>query len=162
MVTLAAVGLASCSDDGSDATRQPGTTRAASSETSAVPTRRPDPCAVAPITVTGAPGQSVFVDDAKFATALAWAPDGRLFFAERAGDIKIARGDKVTTFATVPTVTTERGGGYSERSSAPKAVPAGSRILVTGSAYLNPQPRRFTLPTTDQTLISVLISVFLR
>jgi glucose/arabinose dehydrogenase len=57
----------------------------------------------------------VFVDHANFVTALAWAPDGRLFFAERDGTIKIARGNDVTTFASVPTVTTERGGGYSER-----------------------------------------------
>ena len=65
--------------------------------------------------MTGTAGQSVFVDDADFVTSLAWAPDGRLFFAERGGAIKVARGGKVTTFATVPTVTTERGGGYSER-----------------------------------------------
>ncbi len=65
--------------------------------------------------MTGPAGQTVFVDDANFVTSLAWAPDGRLFFAERGGAIKIARAGKVTTFATVPTVTTERGGGYSER-----------------------------------------------
>ena len=85
------------------------------SATASTTTTTPDPCAVAPITVTGPAGQSVFVDDANFVTSLAWAPDGRLFFAERGGAIKVARGDKVTTFATVPTVTTERGGGYSER-----------------------------------------------
>jgi aldose sugar dehydrogenase len=52
----------------------------------------------------------VFVDDASFATALAWAPDGRLFFAERAGRIRVAANGTVTDFATVPTVTTgERG-----------------------------------------------------
>jgi glucose/arabinose dehydrogenase len=55
------------------------------------------------------------VPDARFVTALAWSPDGRLFFAERAGTVRIAAGDVVTTFATVPTVTTERDGGYSER-----------------------------------------------
>jgi glucose/arabinose dehydrogenase len=74
-----------------------------------------DPCDVAPTTVTGRAGQSVFVDAADFVTALAWAPDGRLFFAERSGAIRIARAGRVTTFATVPTVTTEPGGGYSER-----------------------------------------------
>jgi glucose/arabinose dehydrogenase len=52
----------------------------------------------------------VFVDDASFATALAWAPDGRLFFAERSGAIRVFANGAVTTFATVPTVTTgERG-----------------------------------------------------
>jgi glucose/arabinose dehydrogenase len=78
-------------------------------------TTPPDPCASPPVTVSGAPGQSVFVNDANVATALAWAPDGRLFFAERAGAIRIAAGGTVTTFATVPTVTTERSGDYSER-----------------------------------------------
>ena len=49
------------------------------------------------------------------ATALDFAPDGRLFFAERGGAIKIASGGQVATFTNVATVTTERGGGYSER-----------------------------------------------
>src|SRR5262249_49353105 len=48
-------------------------------------------------------------------TALAFAPDGRLFFAERAGTVRVVQGGAVRTFATVPTVTTEPGGGYSER-----------------------------------------------
>jgi glucose/arabinose dehydrogenase len=112
-------GLAGCSSDGGDASspRRGSTATSTATSPAGAPTAttKLDPCAVAPITVTGTAGQSVFVDDVNFATALAWAPDGRLFFAERAGAIKIARGDKVTTFATVPTVTTERGGGYSER-----------------------------------------------
>ena len=53
-------------------------------------TAPPDPCASPPATVSGPPGQSVFVDDAHFATALAWASDGRLFFAERSGAIRVA------------------------------------------------------------------------
>jgi glucose/arabinose dehydrogenase len=52
---------------------------------------------------------------AAFATALAFAPDGRLFWAERAGTVKVWQNGAAHTFATVPTVTTERGGGYSER-----------------------------------------------
>ncbi len=52
---------------------------------------------------------------ANFATALAFAPDGRLFIAERGGRIRVASGAGVSTFATVATVTTEPGGGYSER-----------------------------------------------
>jgi glucose/arabinose dehydrogenase len=47
--------------------------------------------------------------------ALAWSPDGRLFWAERAGAVKVFEGGAVHTFATVSTVTIERGGGYSER-----------------------------------------------
>ena len=52
---------------------------------------------------------------ADFPTALAFAPDGRLFFAERAGTVKVVQDGRAKAFATVSTVTTERGGGYSER-----------------------------------------------
>jgi glucose/arabinose dehydrogenase len=47
--------------------------------------------------------------------ALAFAPDGRLFWAERGGAIKVWQGGAAQDFAAVSTVTTERGGGYSER-----------------------------------------------
>jgi glucose/arabinose dehydrogenase len=67
------------------------------------------------VAVNGPAGESTFVADAGYVTALAWAPDGRLFFADRSGAIKIASGGKVTEFAHVPTVTAERSGGYSER-----------------------------------------------
>ncbi|HEY0493854.1 MAG TPA: PQQ-dependent sugar dehydrogenase [Candidatus Dormibacteraeota bacterium] len=47
---------------------------------------------------------------ANFATALAWAPDGRLFFAERAGAIKTFDGKVATAFASVqPSTSGERG-----------------------------------------------------
>ena len=65
--------------------------------------------------MSGPSGQSTFVNNAKFVTALAWAPDGRLFFAERAGTIKIASGSTVKEFTTVPTVTSDRDGSSSER-----------------------------------------------
>jgi len=52
---------------------------------------------------------------ANFATALAFAPDGRLFFAERSGAVKVVQDGATRTFATVATVTSEPGGGYSER-----------------------------------------------
>ena len=52
---------------------------------------------------------------ANFATALAFAPDGRLFFTERSGTVRVVQGGQPWVFATVATVTTERGGGYSER-----------------------------------------------
>jgi glucose/arabinose dehydrogenase len=52
---------------------------------------------------------------AAFATALAFAPDGRLFFAERAGTVRVWQDGASKVFATVSTVTTEPGGGYSER-----------------------------------------------
>jgi glucose/arabinose dehydrogenase len=47
---------------------------------------------------------------ANFATALAWAPDGRLFFAERSGNIRAFDGKTTTLFARVSTSTSgERG-----------------------------------------------------
>jgi glucose/arabinose dehydrogenase len=53
--------------------------------------------------------------DANFATALAFAPDGRLFFAERGGTVRVVQDGASRMFASVRTVTTEGGGGYSER-----------------------------------------------
>ncbi|MEA2684069.1 MAG: aldose sugar dehydrogenase [Chloroflexota bacterium] len=53
--------------------------------------------------------------NAAYPTALAFAPDGRLFYAERAGTVRVFSGDQAAAFATVTTVTTEAGGGYSER-----------------------------------------------
>ena len=60
-------------------------------------------------TVQGSPVVTTYVS-AAFATALAWAPDGRLFFAERAGAIKTFDGHTTRTFATVaPSTSGERG-----------------------------------------------------
>ena len=53
--------------------------------------------------------------DASFPTALAFAPDGRLFYAERSGTVRVWQSGSSRVFATVDTVTTEPGGGYSER-----------------------------------------------
>src|SRR2546421_1086212 len=52
---------------------------------------------------------------ANYATALAFAPDGWLFWTERSGTVKVWQDGAARTFATVSTVTTERYGGYSER-----------------------------------------------
>jgi len=52
---------------------------------------------------------------ANFATALAFTPDGRLFWTERSGTVKVWQDGGARTFATVKTVTTERSGDYSER-----------------------------------------------
>jgi glucose/arabinose dehydrogenase len=52
---------------------------------------------------------------ASFATALAFAPDGRLFWAERSGTVRVWQDGAARAFAGVSTVTTERSGGYSER-----------------------------------------------
>ena len=72
-------------------------------------TPTPDPCAVG---AQSPPGGDI---PATFATALAFAPDGRLFYAERAGTIRVWQNGASKVFASVETVTTERGGGYSER-----------------------------------------------
>ncbi|MCA1842469.1 MAG: PQQ-dependent sugar dehydrogenase [Actinobacteria bacterium] len=68
-----------------------------------------EPCSLGP----QAPPTATFAAD--YATALAFAPDGRLFFAERQGTVKVFQDGAVKEFAKVPTVTSEPGGGYSER-----------------------------------------------
>ena len=67
------------------------------------------PCAVG---LQAAPPAAI---PAAFPTALAFAPDGRLFWTERSGRVRVWQDGAARTFATVPTVTTEAGGGYSER-----------------------------------------------
>lgn len=52
---------------------------------------------------------------ANYATALAFAPDGRLFWTERSGTVRVWQDGAARVFATVKTVTTERDGSYSER-----------------------------------------------
>ena len=83
------------------------TTSTAATATTALPVA--DPCSLGP----QAPPSSTL--NANYATALAFAPDGRLFFAERSGTVRVFQDGGVREFAKVPTVTTEKGGGYSER-----------------------------------------------
>jgi glucose/arabinose dehydrogenase len=85
------------------------TTTAPTSATAAPTTAAPGPCAVG----KQAPPSGTIPAD--FATALAFAPDGRLFFAERAGTVRVWQDGAAKEFAKVATVTTEPGGGYSER-----------------------------------------------
>jgi glucose/arabinose dehydrogenase len=104
---------AGCSEDkpsrseageaGSSSTTAPAATTA----TTAVPVA--DPCALGPQSPPAGPVT------ASNATALAFAPDGRLFFAERTGTVRVFQDGAVKEFAKVATVTSERGGGYSER-----------------------------------------------
>jgi glucose/arabinose dehydrogenase len=131
---LAALVLGACGGDDPPATRAQSTSTAApeappASSTTAPPassTTSPAPATTAAATTrattattaacavpTQAPPTGPV--DAEFATALAFAPDGRLFFAERAGTIKVVQGGATRVFGTVATVTTEAGGGYSER-----------------------------------------------
>ncbi|MEO8897689.1 MAG: PQQ-dependent sugar dehydrogenase [Candidatus Dormibacter sp.] len=73
------------------------------------PTPTADPCAVAQ---QSPPSGTI---PAAFATALAFAPDGRLFYAQRSGTVRVWQNGAARTFATVSTVTTESDGSYSER-----------------------------------------------
>jgi aldose sugar dehydrogenase len=98
---------AAVSTAGSPATAGASTTGAPPAAPSSVPPAAP--CAVGP---QGPLPGSI---SAKFATALAFAPDGRLFFAERAGTVRVYQSGKTKVFATVRTMTEEPGGGYSER-----------------------------------------------
>ncbi len=52
---------------------------------------------------------------ANYATALAFAPDGRLFWTERSGTVRVWQNGASKVFARVKTVTTEPNGTYSER-----------------------------------------------
>src|SRR5689334_173289 len=110
--------LSGCGNSSSPKGGGPTASRSAtpSASPSATPTAVPatpaptaDRCAVG----AQAPPQSTI--SARFPTALAFAPDGRLFYAERSGTVRVWQNGGSHVFATVPTVTTESGGGYSER-----------------------------------------------
>jgi glucose/arabinose dehydrogenase len=152
---LAVTAASACGGDSTSARRHAATTspttRAASTAPTTTTTTAPlDPCASAPIAVGGAPGETVFVDDANFTTSVVWAPDGRLFFGERAGAIRIAAGGTVSLFATVPTVTGERSGGYSERGllglalSPQFATDHGVYVFFSNTDYTTQSVVRFT------------------
>ena len=81
---------------------------------SAPPTSGTGPAGIGPCAVA-APAPPAGTVPARFATALAFAPDGRLFFAEREGTVRVWQDGAAKVFARVPTVTTEAGGGSSER-----------------------------------------------
>lgn len=101
--------LSACS---SAPTANPGpspSVQASSPTPTASPTASTDPCAVQGQTP---PSGNIA---ANFATALAFAPDGRLFWTERAGTVKVWQNGAAHTFATVKTVTAQSDGSYSER-----------------------------------------------
>src|SRR4029077_1039125 len=76
----------------------------------ATPSATPNAC-VAP---SGEPAPRGTIP-ARFATALAFAPDGRLFWAERSGTVRVWQNGASRVFARIRTVTTEPNGSYSER-----------------------------------------------
>src|SRR3984893_8113140 len=77
-------------------------------------TPTPLPTANACVAQSGEPAPSGTIT-ANFATALAFAPDGRLFWAERSGTVRVWQNGGSRVFARVRTVTTEPNGSYSER-----------------------------------------------
>lgn len=94
------------------------------------------PDAPMPTGSAGSTGEAAYLSGLAFPVALAWAPDRRLFIAERGGTIKVASGTTVSTFTTVPTVTTQPDGGYSERGLLGLAVsPTYSRDHYVYAAY---------------------------
>ena len=101
--------LSACS---SAPTANPGPSpsrQASSPAPTASPTTSNDPCGVQGQTP---PSRN---SAATFATALAFAPDGRLFWTERAGTVKVWQNGAAHMFATVKTVTAQSDGSYSER-----------------------------------------------
>jgi glucose/arabinose dehydrogenase len=109
-VAISLLAGAACGDDKParrDAASSSTATTSATTATTAVPAA--DPCAL------GAQAPPTGTLRATNATALAFAPDGRLFFTERLGTVRVFQDGAVKEFAKVPTVTTEQGGGYSER-----------------------------------------------
>jgi glucose/arabinose dehydrogenase len=113
-VAFITVALGGCSSDkpsqsvGGEAGSS-STTVATSATTITTAAPVADPCA---LKAQAPPTATLTADNA---TALAFAPDGRLFFAERSGTVRVFQDGAVKEFAKVPTVTTESGGGYSER-----------------------------------------------
>ena len=79
------------------------------------PSPKPSPSQSAALACAAPGGSPAGNISAAFPVALAFAPDGRLFWAERGGTIKVWQGGAAQDFAAVSTVTTEPGGGYSER-----------------------------------------------
>ncbi|HEX3607883.1 MAG TPA: PQQ-dependent sugar dehydrogenase [Candidatus Dormibacteraeota bacterium] len=116
-------GAAACGSGPSATTTTSGASTSASSTSSstAAPAVSAAPAAnPCPLGAQSPPAGTV---SAAYPTALAFAPDGRLFWTERAGTVKVWQDGVARTFATVSTVTTEAGGGYSERGLLGIAIP---------------------------------------
>jgi len=115
LLSAALLGVAATACGGSSPGPTPSTSPSpqasaqVSNSASPSPTATADACAVA----HQSPPQGTI--PAAFATALAFAPAGRLFWTERAGTVKVWQDGAAHDFAHVSTVTSEPGGGYSER-----------------------------------------------
>jgi glucose/arabinose dehydrogenase len=107
--TATSGGGSSAPSGGSSTGASSGTSPAPATPGTTAPTAAANQCAL------GRQAPPTGTIDADTATALAFAPDGRLFFAERSGTVRVYQDGAVRDFASVDTVTTEPGGGYSER-----------------------------------------------
>ena len=96
-------------------TPRPATTRAPTTATTARPSTTSASTATTSACSVSAQAPPTATLTANFPTALAFAPDGRLFFAERSGTVRVVQNGAIKEFATVATVTTEPDGSYSER-----------------------------------------------
>lgn len=97
---------------GSAPTSAPPRVTSTAVPTTAAPALTPAPASPCAVGAQSPPRATLA---AAYPTALAFAPDGRLFWTERAGTVRVWQNGVAKAFASVPTVTTERGGGYSER-----------------------------------------------
>ncbi len=102
-----AIPLSACNPGGTAVKPTPTPTHRSS------PAATPSPSPASACAVTG--GSPPANISANFAVAMAFAPDGRLFWAERGGAVKVWQNGAAQTFASVSTVTVQPGGGYSER-----------------------------------------------
>ena len=117
-VAVAALVLGACGPD-SPATRDSASVTTTAPVTTAAPgsSEPPAPTTTTPATTTTATACAVGRQSpppaqvaASFPTALAFAPDGRLFFTERAGTIKVVQDGATRVFGTVSASTSgERG-----------------------------------------------------
>jgi glucose/arabinose dehydrogenase len=109
---VAVLALTACGGDSGTSTSsssRSSTTAAPTASATPAPSPTADPC----VPAGAAPPAGTIPAD--LATALAFAPDGRLFYAERGGRVVVYQGNAAHVFATVSTVTTESNGSYSER-----------------------------------------------
>jgi len=110
VVALALSLLASCTSSSPKATTSPS----ASAKQTPRPTTSRSSTPASPCGV-GRQSPPRGTINANFATALAFAPDGRLFYSERSGTVRVWQNGASHVFGRVSTVTTEPGGSYSER-----------------------------------------------
>ncbi len=94
--------------------RRPSATPHHATATAGITAQRPTATANACVAPPNEPAPSGTIP-ANYATALAFAPDGRLFWTERSGTVRVWQNGAPRSSRRVRTVTTEPNGSYSER-----------------------------------------------